>query len=270
VWLLVLLAGACGWRRGQDVIFLPSASDVVARMLDLGRVKEKDVLYDLGCGDGRIVIAAAKVRNARGVCVDIDPALIETSQRNADTAGVRARIEFRRADLFETDLSTATVVALYLSPSLNQRLRPKLLREVRPGARIVSHNFDMGDWRPDTLVRVAWPSGTTSTVYAWVLPADVAGTWVLTASTAVGERRFRLRFSQHYQELSGTASLEGRPVELSGARLVGDSLEFDLAARDPDAPTVLRLVGRVSGGIMTGLVWADSTGAGSAWRATRP
>jgi SAM-dependent methyltransferase len=238
-------------------------------MLALARVQADDVVYDLGCGDGRIVVAAVKGRGARGVCVDIDASRIAASQRNADTAGVRDRIEFRHADLFETDLRTATVVALYLSPSLNQRLRPKLLREVRPGARIVSDNFGMGDWRPDTVVRVAWPTGTTSTVYAWMLPADVEGTWEVTVPMAAGDHRFRVRFTQHYQELGGTASADGRAVALSAAHLAGDSLEFRLTEQRAGRPVVLRFTGRVSGAAMTGAVRAGAEFSG-AWRATRP
>lgn len=265
-----VLAAACSARRGPDVIFLPSAADVVARMLTVARVRPDDVVYDLGCGDGRIVIAAVKSRAARGVCVDIDPSRIAASQRNADTAAVRHRIEFRQADLFETDLRTATVVALYLSPALNERLRPKLFREARPGTRIVSHNFAMGDWRPDTLVRVAWPAGTTSTIYAWVLPADVAGTWELTIPASAGDRRFRIRFAQHHQELSGTASADGRPVTLSAAHLVGDRLEFQLTEQHADRPAILRFTGRVSGAAMKGAVQLDAEATRREWQATRP
>jgi SAM-dependent methyltransferase len=268
--LLTLIAAACSSARAADVIFLPSAADVVTRMLSIARVEADDVVYDLGCGDGRIVIAAVKSRGARGVCVDIDSSLIAASQRNADTAGVRDRIEFRLEDLFETDLRTASVVALYLSPALNLRLRPKLLRELRPGSRIVSHNFDMGDWRPDTVVSVAWPTGGTSGVYRWVVPADVAGTWALTVPAAVGDRHFRVRFAQQYQELSGTASAAGRSIQLSATRLVGDSLEFQLTEQREDRPTVLRFTGRVSGAAMSGTVRADTASTGNAWRATRP
>jgi SAM-dependent methyltransferase len=277
--LLTLLATACS-ARGPDVIYLPSAADVVTRMLAVARVGPDDVVYDLGCGDGRIVIAAARDHGARGVCVDIDPSRIAESRRNADTAGVADRIEFRQADMFETDIGTATVVALYLSPSLNVRLRPKLLREVPPGARIVSHNFDMGDWDPDTVVRVTWPAGTTSAVQAWVLPADVAGTWELTVPGAAGERLIRVRFAQHFQEVTGTASTGGRTLALHDARLVGDSLQFQLRESTGDGGRVLRFVGRVSGGEIAGTVQAHAAtrdGGQSpadtpdgAWRAVRP
>ena len=263
-----LLVVACS-ARGPDVIYLPSAADVVSRMLEVARVGPADVVFDLGCGDGRIAIAAARDRGARSVCVEIDPSLVARSRRNADTAGVVERIEFRRADMFETDLRSATVVALYLSPALNVRLRPKLFREVRPGARIVSHNFGMDDWTADTVLRVAWPTGTTSTVQVWVLPADVAGTWELALPAAGEERRFRLRFTQRYQEVSGTASEGGRTVALEGARLAGDSLEFRLVTRDGEEGA-LHFAGRVSGGEMAGSVRTRAGGGGTRWRAVRP
>ena len=251
------------------MIYLPSAADVVTRMLAVAGVGPADVVYDLGCGDGRIVIAAARNHGARGVCVDIDPSRVAESRRNADTARVTDRIEFRQADMFETDLGAATVVALYLSPSLNERLRPKLLRELRPGARIVSHNFGMGDWAPDTVVRVTWPAGTTSAVQAWVLPADVAGVWELTVPKAAGQRRFRVRFTQHYQRVSGTASADGRTVPLGGARLTGDRLEFQLSERVGATSSILRLAGRVSGAGMSGTVRSDPGSVHGTWRAVR-
>jgi hypothetical protein len=202
--------------------------------------------------------------------VDIDPSLVAKSRANAETAGVADRIEFRHADMFETDLGSATVVALYLSPALDVRLRPKLFRELRPGAWIVSHNFDMGDWTPDTTVSVTWPAGTTSAVHAWRLPADVAGTWELVVSGDVGERRFWVRFDQQYQQLSGTASEAGRTMTVASARLEGDSLELELAGRTGDLPDLLRLAGRVSGSEMTGTVWTAANTAGTTWRAVRP
>jgi SAM-dependent methyltransferase len=260
---------ACG-GHAPDVIYLASAGDVVTRMLEVVRVDSADVVYDLGCGDGRIVITAARDRGAHGVCVDIDASLVAKSRHNADTAGVADRIEFRHADMFETDLGSATVVALYLSPSLNVRLRPKLFREVRPGAWIVSHNFGMGDWQPDTVVRVTWPSGTTSTVQAWQIPADVAGTWEIVVSGDAGRRRLRVRFVQQYQQLSGTASEEGHTMTVAGARLAGDSVAFELSRPTGDHPDLLRLSGTVSGSEMRGTVWFAGNTAARSWRAARP
>ncbi len=147
-----------------EVPFVPTPDDVVEKMLDLAAVGRNDVVYDLGSGDGRIVIAAAR-RGARAVGVDIDPQRIRESNENARQAGVTDRVRFINQNLFDTDLSEATVVTLYLLPSVNQRLKPKLLRELRPGARVVSHSFDMGDWKPE---RTAQVNG--STVYYWVIP----------------------------------------------------------------------------------------------------
>ena len=252
------------------MIFLPSAAGVVERMLALARVGPQDVVYDLGCGDGRIPIAAAKRRGARGVCVDIDPARIAESRRNADTAGVTGRVEFVQGDLFETDLSRATVVTLYLLRALNLRLRPKLFRELRPGTRILSHSFDMADWRPDSTVRIEWRPGSTSTVYYWVLPADLAGTWELTLPRAGPDRRYRVRFEQRYQQLSGTASAAGRTVPLTAARVEGTLVEFTLTDTLAGRATALRFRGRVSGAALGGTVVAAPDTVGRPWRAVRP
>ncbi|MEW6612631.1 MAG: methyltransferase domain-containing protein [Pseudomonadota bacterium] len=148
-----------------DVPFVPSPEDVVDRMLQLAGVRKGDVVYDLGSGDGRIVIAAAKKYGARGVGVDIDPERIEEARENARKAGVADRVKFVQQDLFDADIHEATVVTLYLLPNVNQRLRPKLLRELKPGTRVVSHSFDMGDWKP---VRTVEMDGRT--LYYWVVP----------------------------------------------------------------------------------------------------
>ena len=134
-------------------------------MLNVAKVTSKDVIYDLGSGDGRIVITAAKERGARGVGIDIDPQRIKEAEENARQAGVTDKVKFLQKDLFETDISEATVVTLYLLPNLNLRLRPKLFKELKPGTRIVSHSFDMGDWKPDQTIDVNGRS-----VYFWVIP----------------------------------------------------------------------------------------------------
>jgi|SRR5690606_10252241 len=163
-----LLAGGCAAResapvlREPDVVFAPTPSDVVAAMLQMADVGPGDVVYDLGCGDGRIPIAAARDHGARAVCVEIDPELVRRARERVRRAGLQDRVEVRHADLFETDLSGATVVTLYLLDDLNLRLRPKLRRELPHGARVVSHTFSMGDWEPDEWARVG---GTV--VYLW-------------------------------------------------------------------------------------------------------
>jgi SAM-dependent methyltransferase len=158
---LLLLQAA----SASDVPFVPTPDAVVARMLTLAKVGPKDVVYDLGSGDGRIVITAARKHGARGVGIDIDPERIKEARANARKAGVAGRVEFREGDLFKADISAASVVTLYLLPSVNLQLRPKLLSELKPGTRIVSHGFDMGDWQPAATAKVGG-----STVYYWVVP----------------------------------------------------------------------------------------------------
>ena len=149
----------------RDVPFVPTPEAVVDEMLQLAKVGPKDVVYDLGSGDGRIVIAAAKKHGARSVGIDIDPKRIEEAQENARKAGVADRVEFRQADLFKADISEATVVTLYLLSSVNLQLRPKLLAELKPGTRVVSHAFEMGDWKPVETRKIG-----ATTVYYWVVP----------------------------------------------------------------------------------------------------
>ena len=153
-----------------DVHYEPTPPEVLQVMLRLANVKPGDVVYDLGCGDGRIVIAAAQQFDARGVCIDIDPERIAESEENARAAGVIDRIRFLNQDLFATDLGEATVVMLFLSPALNLKVRSKLLRELKPGTRIVSHWHDMGDWQPQQNVRVQ-SGGWERAVYLWTIPA---------------------------------------------------------------------------------------------------
>jgi SAM-dependent methyltransferase len=156
-----------------DVIYVASDLAVVTAMLEAARVGPGDVVYDLGCGDGRIVVAAASRRGARGVGVDLDPERIREARANAARAGVADRVTFLEQDLFATDVRPATVVALFLSPDVNLRLRPKLLRELRPGTRVVSHQFDMGDWRPERTIDVTALSPARR-VFLWRVPDGAA------------------------------------------------------------------------------------------------
>lgn len=155
--------------RAPDVMHLPTPNKVVDRMLEMARVGARDVVYDLGCGDGRIVITAAKRYGARGVGVDIDPARIQEASANARAAGVSGQVKFVQADLFEVDISPATVVTLYLLTSLNLKIKPRLLQELRPGTRVVSHAFDMGNWKPE---REDYIDG--SNIYLWRVPSPNA------------------------------------------------------------------------------------------------
>jgi SAM-dependent methyltransferase len=170
----LLLGVACSTAASPaaprlDVIYEPTPPEVVRVMLDLAAVGPGDLVYDLGCGDGRVVVEAAR-RGARGVGVDIDPQRVREAQANARAAGVEERVEIRQGDLFETDVSQATVVMLFLQRHLNLKLRPQLLAQLAPGSRVVSHWHDMGDWKPDRTVRVL-----DRNVYLWTIP-PVAGT----------------------------------------------------------------------------------------------
>jgi precorrin-6B methylase 2 len=167
-------APATAPRKTPDVPFVPTNDRVVAEMLKMAKVKKNDVLYDLGSGDGRIPITAARKFGTRGIGIDIDPDRVAEAKQNAVTAGVADRVRFIEGDIFDADIKEATVVTLYLLPEVNLRLRPKLLSELKPGTRIVSHNYDMGDWAPLKTVQLD-VSGTTHTVYYWVVPPRQAG-----------------------------------------------------------------------------------------------
>ena len=157
-------------RRKLDVWYVPTPPEIVDRMLDVAHVRIGDVVYDLGCGDGRMVIAAAKKYGTRGVGVDLDPARIREARANAKQAGVESLVTFKVEDLFQTDLREATVVLLYLLPELNRRLKPKLFAQLRPGARVVSHDWDMGkDWPPDEYVKLGGDG-----IYLWIMPDQSA------------------------------------------------------------------------------------------------
>ena len=158
-----------GKLREPDVIYVPTPHNVVDAMLKLADVYSGDVVYDMGCGDGRIVVTAAKRFGVRGVGIDINPQRIAEARENAQNNGVSNRVTFRNEDLFEADIKEASVVTLYLLTSLNLKLRPKLWRDLKPGTRIVSHTFDMGDWKPEKEMEIG-----THTIYLWTVPADAA------------------------------------------------------------------------------------------------
>jgi trans-aconitate methyltransferase len=157
-------------EKSPEVPYVPTNEKVVEEMLKVAKVGKNDVLFDLGSGDGRIPITAAKRWGTRGFGVDIDPDRIKEARENATKAGVADKVKFMQQDLFDTDIKTATVVTLYLLPEVNMRLRPKLLADLKPGTRVVSHNYDMGDWKPLQTITVKLPDGD-HTVYYWVVPA---------------------------------------------------------------------------------------------------
>lgn len=221
-----------------DVPYVPTDEKIVHAMLDLAEVTSQDTLYDLGCGDGRIVVAAALERNTRGVGIDMDPMRITEAIEYAGHAGVEYLVNFFEGDLLEADFSQATVVTLYLLDLVNVQLRPRLLDELRPGTRIVSHAFDMGDWKPDQR-----QSCGSINIYKWIVPAKVAGTWQW--QTSSGET-YRVELKQKYQQLSGKAWIDGEEAQLKNALIKGDLLELVISKKANTRPVgfIMRSQGR--------------------------
>lgn len=234
-------------------------------MLRLAQVGPRDIVYDLGAGDGRVVIAAAARFGARGVGVEIDGELVALARARASRAGVADRVRFLQRDLFETDLREATVIALYLAPNFNLRLRPALLA-LAPGTRIVSHSSGMGDWRPDGKTAIR------KDVLLWVVPANVAGRWRATIAGAPRARTLELDISQLYQDIAASALLDGAQAHVWEAWLEGDRLRFVVVEGiGTDGEAGLYFEGRAAGGVIEGTV---ARGFGTArqvlpWRAVR-
>lgn len=204
-------------QAGKDVIWLPTALSLANLMLEMAKVTPKDHVIDLGSGDGRLVITAAK-RGATAHGIEYNPDLVEVSKRNAQAEGVSSRATFEKADIFESDYSTATVITLFLLPELNMRLRPTLL-DMKPGTRIVSNSFGMGDWQPDETQRVVEGCQTYCEAYKWTVPAKVAGTWRLGGGQ-------ELVLEQTFQMLDGTLRRGGQSTPVTDARMDGARISF--------------------------------------------
>jgi len=263
----VLHAAETAERPKLDVPFVPTNQQTVDAMLRVANVGPNDFVIDLGSGDGRILITAAKQRGARGFGVDIDPQRVSEAVENAKAAGVSDRVRFFRRNLFETKIAEATVVTLYLLPRVNVELRPRLLAELKPGTRVVSHDFDMGDWQADLRVSVR---GAGSEVYFWVIPARVAGRWQVKGEAPRGRQSFEVEFKQKYQELEATVRGFERPAVVRDARIDGDRLLFTVVD-DADFAHRVRYEGTVSGNAISGLLRGDGSAPRGEhkWRATR-
>ena len=215
-WTLALAAGSSQAQPAEEVPFITTPDNVTLEMLNAAGVKRGDHVIDLGSGDGRIVILAAKRFEATGLGVEMDPRLVEVSKTNARNAGVADKVEFREQDLFKTDLTRASVITMYLLPEVNLQLRPSLLA-LKPGTRIVSHDWDMGDWRPDRTTVVPVPNKAvglekSSRVHLWTVPARVDGLWC-----AVGLLRgASIRLTQKYQAFEGVLAWRDRTRDLKG------------------------------------------------------
>ena len=249
----------------REVPYVATPQITVDEMLRLANVGPQDFVIDLGSGDGRIVVTAARKFGARGLGVDLDWRLIQQGETNARQAGVADRVRFLEQDLFQTDLSQATVITTYLLPFVMLRLRPALL-ELKPGTRIVSHDFDLGDWQPDQKTSIR------KNVFLWIVPARAAGRWQARLELPPIERLLDLELTQRYQEVSAHARLNGVPSQVWEPKLVGDRLSFvvvDTTDREDEAS--LYFDGRVAGDVIEGEV---ARGVGSAratygWRAIR-
>jgi SAM-dependent methyltransferase len=214
---------ASAQRPDLDVPYVPTRYPVVVKMLELANVGPNDYVIDLGSGDGRILVAAARDRGARGFGVDIDPQRISEARTNAEAAGVQERVTFRRQDLFQTPINEATVLTMYLLPEVNMRLRPRILAELRPGTRVVSHAFHLGDWEPDVQEEV-----DGATVYYWVVPARVVGQWAMNDGGT-------LDLEQHFQTFSGTLRNGGRNMAIENGRIEGEKIRFTAGGRSYEA-----------------------------------
>jgi SAM-dependent methyltransferase len=236
-------------QAGKDVVWVPTAQTLVNKLLDMAKLTPKDILYDLGSGDGRTVITAAK-RGARAYGIEYNPDMVELSKRNAAKEGVSDKATFEKADIFESDFSKATVITLFLLPSLNVKLRPTLLN-MKPGTRVAANSFDMGDWKPDQTARVEGDCGSWCTAYLWIVPAKVEGAW----KTANGE----LTLKQEFQVISGTLRTGDKSLAISNGKLDGERIAFSVGAA--------KYSGRVNGDSIEGISNAGT--ARTPWNATR-
>ena len=236
-------------QEGKDVVWVPTPQALVDRMLDMAKVTPKDFLMDLGSGDGRTVITAAK-RGVRALGIEYNPEMVALSKRNAEKEGVTARADFKKADLFETDFSQATVVTMFLLPDINLKLRPKIL-EMRPGTRVVSNTFTMGEWEADETSQVPESTGYYRTALLWIVPAKVEGSW----KSAQGE----LSLKQSFQKIVGTAQQGNVGAAIMNGKLRGDQITFTAGGAEYS--------GRVTGNTIEGTI--KSGGKTSEWRATR-
>jgi len=252
-------------RTHFDVPFVPTPQVTVDEMLRLANVGPKDFVLDLGSGDGRIVITAARKFGARALGVDLDFHLIIQSEESARQAGVEDRAKFLQQDLFKTDLGQATVISMYLLPAVTQKLRPLLLG-LKPGTRIVSHDFDLGDWKPDRKTYIR------KNVFLWIVPAKVEGSWQARLAIPPIERQLELTLTQRFQQVDAHARLNGVPAQVWEPTLEGDRLSFMVVdSSDRDSEATLYFSGRVSGNVIEGELvrGVGSTRSTIPWRAVR-
>ncbi|MBM4261551.1 MAG: methyltransferase domain-containing protein [Deltaproteobacteria bacterium] len=250
--------------------YVPTPQKVVDEMIKLGEVKATDYVIDLGSGDGRIIITAAKTAKARGLGVDIDSKLVELSNSNAKSAGVADRAEFVERDMFKTDISKASVLMLYVLPEFMQRLRSKVQNELKPGTRVVAHDYHMGDWYPDRIVELTVPekieaNGTDKAyLYLWVVPTMVQGSWNVQFEPAGKVDPLIFAFNQNYQMISGAVVGPGQP-KIEDSKLNGDEISFTLTMRS----TPYQFTGKIMGNTIEGKALAAGAKEAMPWKATK-
>jgi hypothetical protein len=272
--LVAVFAPVAGAQEGRgDVVYVPTPQVVVDEMLRMAKVGASDFVIDLGSGDGRIVITAAKKHGARGFGVDLDMHLLKVANTNAKMEGVADRARFFAQNLFETDLSQATVITSYLLPSMNEQLRPKLLA-LKPGTRVVAHDYAMGDWDPDDEKTLIVPEKTVgdpgkSYVFLWIVPARVAGRWESEVMVRGKLVPWQFSFEQNFQLVHGTARAGERDVKLPQFRMVGEQLAFKAEVPGAGKPVTYQFRGWVKGDAIEGTVTVgDGSGQRVApWRA---
>ena len=247
-----------------DVVYVPTPQIVVEEMLRMAKVGPKDFVIDVGSGDGRMVITAAKKFGARGFGVDLDPVLLKQSNENAQREGVADRARFIEQNLFEADLSQATVITSYLLPEMNEKLRPKIL-SLRPGTRVVAHDYHMGEWHPDGHQSLDVPGKTVgqpgkSHIYLWIVPAKIAGHWQSQLATGTQPANWEFDFEQRFQMFDGVAKNGSQTIKLRVPNLEGDQLSFQFLTKPGDNSTRHEFKGTVKGDLIDGTL---SLGAGA-------
>jgi len=229
-----------------DVPYVPTPYVVIEEMLRLASIRPDDFLIDLGSGDGRVLITAAQRYGARGLGVDLDEELVAMSQYSAAEAGITDRVQFLNQDLFQIDLSPATVITMYLVPRVMMRLQDKLYA-LKPGTRLISHDFDLGEWRPDAVTQIR------KNTFLWVVPAKISGPWVARFQLQNEVIELQINWRQKFQEIDGYAKINGRGMQVWQAKLVGNRIGFIIVDdRDRDRETSLYFEGVVDDGLMTG------------------
>ena len=241
-----------------DVVYVPTPQSVVEAMLNMAKVGPNDFLIDLGSGDGRIVVTAAKKYGARGFGVDLDAVLLKRAHESAKREGVTDRANFIEQNLFETDLSKATVITSYLLPEMNEKLRPKILK-LKPGTRVVAHDYHMGEWRPDDNDTLPVPEKTVgnpgiSYIFMWYVPTNAAGKWQASVPVAGQTLAVDVSFDQRFQMLSGNAQVNQRPAQIQGARVKGEDVTFWLVTGTGPSAIRHEFNGKVQGDTFTGTV----------------